>query len=1512
MKLHLPCALRGALLACFAVAGSTTARAAWDGDSYIITENAISSLATADGTVGDNGIFIRTTDGSYSATTDVQTATISKLIVGNDRVNLQGHWSNPSGNAFTALTLQSVVLGDGISAATVNVYEYNTVYLSGTSGVIDSGITMRVNGTLCMDFALWNEISSQVVGVSASESSGTGGSESTAGGVISFFGTIDTTNSSKYDFPVIDTVGGSYTFEDVLTNYENFSLDGYAQDNLSFEFAQSGWNVKADVGYAADAVWQEDGTMDVTVTYIGVGRKQYYADGVTPPAPITVNADFQATAETAGVLTQIENVYTGASGSEWTVQVYGVVIKPEDPTQDLVLLTNTDSNIAGQYLISTDGSGYERPDSSLNLSKGDFAIYLTSDGRIMLHHSNKCHKDEEASKGMMATYCQIGTLGTTEWTTMEFSFYLTYSELGADFKAITFKPTVNDNTVSYFILRDADGKLIMASYDSNGQNDNSMLSYISIDVGKAVPSSDLSKSIYTCLTENSYVSVGTTDEAPIAGSMPLPSAPVLPENVYWYIVRNATASIDGLWRGDYLDYDTKEGTPMSDSETIVFTGGTLSTDASDEARSITLNNALQVENANSDEAGVKLAPGKNTQLVISNGEQALTTTSADGTTTFHGLEIGGEAGSSVVLMNVTSTTPENITVKAGGALAFSGTRTYTIDANNATIHLDEAASLGVLGGGTLVFRADEVNGSTLNELFGTSSTVKLENNVTATLADVDKLSLTEGSSLHTTAGVIANTIDVASTASISTDTSIAAATVTLEADSAMTAANNITAEGGTIDVGANSTLTAGATVSAKTLTLGTYAIATAESVATSGDISMGDYANLSATDIATEGFIKANGEGSSITTTGELSTKYIWVWNNSTVDIGDGALTATGSASIRTGGVLSSSNFIIESSPSVNSDTAAFASGLIISGNTLVAPKALGATITVQAPGQARANGTQHISLGEATSVTINGADSNVQISDTTFTTSSVTVQNGALTLSNTVVDAATQISVTGTGAQLSLSNTTLDEGSALTVQGATFTVGDTSAPVTPTAVTISGTASNGTLTLTSLYADISSIEDADVANGMTLIVGGTDSTIDKTQCDYTLVFSPGLAGELHVDATTGDLYLEMWDNSEGIIFGDENTEGVATHANAIAAAEVLHDASAASGDVMNELYKYLRNSSVVSLADRQATLNQLSSGSIAMLADSQRRGVSNTITTVRNRVIQMGNELGYEPETHVHAWIQADGAYNDIDQDGANAGYELQSWGGTVGAHVDTGDFSFGAAISAAYGDLTAHSADRAEGNLDTISASIFARHQSGKMTQLGILSFGSNDLEMERKVHTYEAEGDATGYTITAYYEAGYTIVLNEDASHVLQPLVSAMLTSAHMGDFSESGTIGNAGLNCEAEDYFYGTVGIGARYQAVLGTDVNDRVAFFEARAKVVADFGDDTHEATVSFNGAPGTTFTQLGAEVGKVGVQVGAGISIPFGMYKTLFADVDADFRDCATSVSGSVGIRVEF
>lgn len=328
------------------------------------------------------------------------------------------------------------------------------------------------------------------------------------------------------------------------------------------------------------------------------------------------------------------------------------------------------------------------------------------------------------------------------------------------------------------------------------------------------------------------------------------------------------------------------------------------------------------------------------------------------------------------------------------------------------------------------------------------------------------------------------------------------------------------------------------------------------------------------------------------------------------------------------------------------------------------------------------------------------------------------------------------------------------------------------------------------------------------------------------------------------------------------------------------------------------------------STESRREILDSISGASLTALADSQRRGVQNVQNSLRNRIIQMGGNADWE-NAGIQAWAQADGGFSTTKSSDDAPGYDYTAWGATVGANIDLAEtVTAGMSFSASYGEIESDHADKATGDSNAYYVNLFARHQTGRWTQMLILTAGQNDMTLERTVGSHTAEGDTSGSTFSAYYEVGYTLGLNNEFTHILQPIVSARITSAKVDGYEEKGSIGNAALSYDGGSYTYGTIAAGFRYQGVMYESVFERNAVLELRAMVTSDFGDTTDTAKVALG--QGKMREVKGVDTSGTGFDLGVGLSIPMEMQTTLFFDADLNMRPDYTGVSANVGLRYDF
>ena len=317
-------------------------------------------------------------------------------------------------------------------------------------------------------------------------------------------------------------------------------------------------------------------------------------------------------------------------------------------------------------------------------------------------------------------------------------------------------------------------------------------------------------------------------------------------------------------------------------------------------------------------------------------------------------------------------------------------------------------------------------------------------------------------------------------------------------------------------------------------------------------------------------------------------------------------------------------------------------------------------------------------------------------------------------------------------------------------------------------------------------------------------------------------------------------------------------------------------------------------------------------------LGTAQRDALRDQMGWIRNRTTLMGVNPAYVNDDlpRFHMWMEGTGSYAKLDTRGDESGYQLTTWGGTVGVDADLSDrLTAGAAFTANYGDLTASAADSADGHLDSYYASLFGRYQDRRWAHTLILTGGWNDAKLNRTVNygegSYGTQGSTSGWGLGAMYELTYDIYLNENRSSVLQPLFNASVVTTRMDGYEETGA-GNAGLNVGRQDWTTGTLALGGRWMGLVGSNIFGREALAEIRVNAAQDLGDRRGETNVSLLGNPGFAQSVRGAKTGTTALQLGAGLSVPVGTKGTIYVNGNADIRDGSSSVNGSVGYRYDF
>ncbi len=429
----------------------------------------------------------------------------------------------------------------------------------------------------------------------------------------------------------------------------------------------------------------------------------------------------------------------------------------------------------------------------------------------------------------------------------------------------------------------------------------------------------------------------------------------------------------------------------------------------------------------------------------------------------------------------------------------------------------------------------------------------------------------------------------------------------------------------------------------------------------------------------------------------------------------------------------------------------------------------------------------------------------------------------------------------------------------------------------------------------------------------------GVLTTLTLDASNFVLMLLDAERSTLSVDAN-GNLLLNLVTNRTNTL------AELAGNSNSLAAAQLLWDAAlngnTAIGTDIRRLLERLHDTTSAGDADR--ILAAVSGASATALSSAFVSDVQRQLRAIRNRTTMMEGKPCLSARKgglnsrglRFAAWINGEGDHRKMKADGYMPGYSLSSWGGTVGMDMSCNENTVaGLALTAMYGDLHARSADNASGDFDRYYISAFAkmRQQRWQHTLLGTV--GRLDADLDRTVDfgtgSYRAHGDTKGWGYGLMYEIGYDIPMDEDANFTLQPIANVSWRYVDVDGYTENGS--DAAMRVGDQDYNVVTFGAGLRAQADVGSNWFNRKAMLEGRALVKVDAGDREADARVAMLGGGAWSEKVRGAKLSAVGVELGAGLSIPLGNdMGSVFIDGSAELRNEYSNLNGTVGYRFEF
>ncbi len=509
---------------------------------------------------------------------------------------------------------------------------------------------------------------------------------------------------------------------------------------------------------------------------------------------------------------------------------------------------------------------------------------------------------------------------------------------------------------------------------------------------------------------------------------------------------------------------------------------------------------------------------------------------------------------------------------------------------------------------------------------------------------------------------------------------------------------------------------------------------------------------------------------------------------------------------------------------------------------------------------------------------------------------------------------------------------------------GTGMILGQIQPPYSMTRLVLGGTAAIGSSAVINAYLNpsldapvISASGSVSIGSGVVLNIydNGTAEGLPSGDWTFTLIHSDTSVSVGSLDAVFKGYYNNLFTGSSFEIVGNDVVlTAKRTMSNPFADYAHTNNQQVASNLMWGAINNFaLPSTSVLyQISDALGTarlegdsagvsrsLSAISGSSFTSMLAAERTALMNQVTTMRNHVTKLGVDNNYihTDMPYFHAWITGNGSYDKLNQQGDEAGYELNTWGGTVGFDVDaTESLSFGLAFSALYGDLKTKAVDYSDGDRDAYYLNLYGRYQYKRWSHSLILTGGWSEIKQDRTVGYVGGGSYATSYKtesrgFNAFYEGTYDVYLNNKKTSILQPLFNASISTVKIDDFNESGSH-NATQRASGMDMTYGTLGVGARLIGEIGTNTLGIPALGELFVAYAQDIGDTRSKANVEWTDYRGYGGEVRGARIGKSAFQAGAGLTVPVGEQGAVFGDANVDLRSHATSVFGRLGYRYTF
>lgn len=342
--------------------------------------------------------------------------------------------------------------------------------------------------------------------------------------------------------------------------------------------------------------------------------------------------------------------------------------------------------------------------------------------------------------------------------------------------------------------------------------------------------------------------------------------------------------------------------------------------------------------------------------------------------------------------------------------------------------------------------------------------------------------------------------------------------------------------------------------------------------------------------------------------------------------------------------------------------------------------------------------------------------------------------------------------------------------------------------------------------------------------------------------------------------------------------------------------------------DLKNAINAVLNIDGKKNLQELRQALDFLGSVNYSVMMHNQIDGNTSHQRMLRNRSMVGRNLRHRKGCTDVYAAAFFDTQRNNYGFH-TGQGYHRTEWGGLVGADTCVNQYlRLGADV--AFGRARIHPTQNWSMHQNSLYWDVYAQLRKGNWRSITAVGMGIHSFDVNRGLGSLSAKANnVKGYSLNFTEEVSYDWKVNGKTT--IQPFAALDLNWNTIKSFTD-GDVGSMNMHVKRQRALAADLTVGGRYirDFALLRNVPDATWYFQAG--VTVSLGQRDCDMECNFVGAPDAPFTIYAAKRDRVGLDLGAGITVPVTERCAIFANGEAILRGDSHNINAQIGVQVAF